>query len=120
MPKLRRDRLPDRWTEDVARRVLDECERSGMGVKAFARRQGFTPQRLYWWRDRLGERRWSRPHTEAEVSLVPARVVDTVGETSASASAGVVVRLADDVAIELADATPAYVAALIRALARPA
>ena len=30
----------ERWTNEAARRVLDECERSGLSVEAFARQRG--------------------------------------------------------------------------------
>jgi hypothetical protein len=56
MPKhalaLYRDRR--RWTESDAREVLGALDGSGLSVAAFAAREGFDVQRLYWWRHRLG------------------------------------------------------------------
>ena len=44
------------WTEAEGRRVLRAWEASGDSIAAFARGAGFVPQRLHWWRDRLGRR----------------------------------------------------------------
>lgn len=35
--------------------MLGEAERSGLSDRAFAQREGIDPQRLWWWRKRLGE-----------------------------------------------------------------
>jgi hypothetical protein len=43
-----------RWTEAEARASLDAWRRSGESELAFARRGGFSPQRLRYWRERLG------------------------------------------------------------------
>jgi transposase-like protein len=42
-----------RWTEEEARQALDDLHRSGLGIVAFAIREGLTPQRLGRWRRRL-------------------------------------------------------------------
>lgn len=42
------------WDPDHARQVLDELEASGESVTAFARRRGLSPQRLWWWKKRVG------------------------------------------------------------------
>lgn len=42
------------WTEEQARRVLEAWSASGESVPFFAARMGFSPQRIYWWRERLG------------------------------------------------------------------
>jgi len=44
-----------RWTEAVARQVLEHAARSGLSDRGYARREGFDPQRLWWWRKRLGD-----------------------------------------------------------------
>lgn len=58
MPKARLLPAPylieRRWTEDDARTVLAAQEASGLSVTAFAAREGLDPQRLYFWRRRLG------------------------------------------------------------------
>src|SRR5690242_3965638 len=42
-----------RWTEKEARQALDAFDRSGLGIVAFAIREGLDPQRLARWRRRL-------------------------------------------------------------------
>lgn len=54
---------PQRWTEHDARMVLAAQDASGLSVPAFAAREGLDPQRLYFWRRRLGN--------SAEPSEVP-------------------------------------------------
>jgi transposase-like protein len=44
-----------RWTEDDARVVIAAQAASGLPVAAFAAREGIDPQRLYFWRRRVGE-----------------------------------------------------------------
>ncbi len=57
------------WSERQARRVLKELDQSGEPVAHFARRHGWTPQRLHWWMTKLCWRR-SRP---AAVTPEPAK-----------------------------------------------
>ena len=106
--KRRGRRSLDRWTEEDARRVLAECARSGLSTQAFARKRGLVPERLYRWQRKLGE--VSTPPT---ISLVPARVV-----ADAEAAVSVVVRMPEDVLLEIGDASPAWVATLIRELVK--
>ena len=42
------------WSEVEARGVLGAWQKSGMSIERFARQRGFTPQRLYWWKRKLG------------------------------------------------------------------
>ncbi len=42
------------WTEVEARGVLEAWKRSGVGLERFARSRGLVPQRLYWWKKKLG------------------------------------------------------------------
>ncbi len=58
MPKLRVQSPSSylthrRWTEEEARQALADFDRSGLGIVAFAIREGLTPQRLGRWRRRL-------------------------------------------------------------------
>lgn len=46
-------RTADSWTEGEARRQMAAFERSGLALTAFCRRIGVSPQRMYYWRDRL-------------------------------------------------------------------
>jgi transposase-like protein len=43
-----------RWTAADARTVLAALDASGRSVTTFASREGLDPQRLYFWRRRLG------------------------------------------------------------------
>ena len=43
------------WTEAEARVVLQAQESSGQSLTQFARQHGLTPQRLRWWKGRLGQ-----------------------------------------------------------------
>jgi transposase-like protein len=43
-----------KWTEEDAREALAALKASGESVNAFGRRVGIVPQRLLWWRSRLG------------------------------------------------------------------
>lgn len=44
-----------RWNEAQARRIISRADRSGLSDRAFAKREGFDPQRLSWWRRRFEE-----------------------------------------------------------------
>jgi hypothetical protein len=103
------------WTEADARRVLAEWERSGDTLEAFARSRGLVPQRLAWWKKRL---RASRSETSAALTLVPATVIDAASAPSTGPAA--MIRLPHGIAIELEGATPSWIAALARELARSA
>ena len=109
---MRTPLLPDHddtWTPDDARRVLDEWQRTGATIAEFARRQGLSAARLYWWRRRLPRL------TSTALTLVPAMV--TAAPAPATHATDVTVRVGD-VAIEVAAATPSWVAALVAELAR--
>jgi hypothetical protein len=54
------------WSEEQARDVLDEADRSGLSDPGFARTQGLHPTRLSFWRKRLG-----RPRPDAAASGRP-------------------------------------------------
>lgn len=100
------------WTEADARRVLADWERSGDSLEAFARSRGLVPQRLAWWRKRL---RAARPEASTTLTLVPATVIG-----AAIAAPAAVIRLPHGLVIEIEGASPAWVAALARELARSA
>lgn len=91
------------WTAREARRVLSAWRKSGMSVNAFARRNGLTPQRVLWWRKRLGEWGAAEPAADA-AGVVPAVVAGQVVTSGAS----VVFRVGGSVVVEVAD--PALVA----------
>jgi transposase-like protein len=116
---MRTPRLPDpsdTWTPDEARSVLEEWQHSGASIAEFARREGLTAARLYWWRRRLHLE--PPPGTRAALALVPAMVTTSAPLAARSNSAAVTVRVGDAVAIEIAAATPSWVATLVVELTR--
>jgi transposase-like protein len=44
-----------RWDEGEAREALAEQKRSGESVTEFAKRRGFSAQRIYYWKKRIAE-----------------------------------------------------------------
>lgn len=60
------------WTEIEARGVLEAWKRSGFGIEKFARSRGLVPQRLWWWKKKLGFAKTGSPTP----GLVPVRVVE--------------------------------------------
>jgi transposase-like protein len=107
---MRNTELPEllaEWTEDDARLALDEWQRSGQTIAAFAREHQMSAPRLYWWRKRLA-RNGAAPTT----SLVPAKIV------ARSEMAAVVIRLPSGVAIEMASTSPCAIAAVVSELER--
>ena len=112
---MRTPHLPDHddtWTPDDARRVLDEWRRAGTTLAEFARRHGLSAARLYWWRRRLDRA------SSTALALVPATVTALPAPATRARATDVTVRVGD-VAIEVAAATPSWVAALVAELARP-
>ena len=95
------------WNEEQAREVLEEWKRSGETLAAFSRKRGFVPERLYIWRKRFA----------AELSA-PTRALSLVPATVVSTDAEVVVRLRDGVVIEVANASPRWVASMVTELTR--
>jgi transposase-like protein len=108
MRNIRLPDLPVEWTEDDARRVLDEWRQSGQSIAAFARERQMSAPRLYWWRRRLPENLVAAPMT----SLVPATIV------SRSEATAIVIRMPSGVAIEIACASPSWIAAIVSELER--
>lgn len=103
------------WTEADARRVLADWQRSGNTLEAFARSRGLVPQRLGWWKKRLGI---SRGPAGSPLTLVPAAVISV--DPSAAVGRAVMIRLPHGIVIELESASPAWIAALARELVRSA
>ena len=63
------------WTEVEARSVLDALKRSGLSIEKFARSRGLVPQRLYWWKKKLGIR--ADASMSAPPTLLPVRVTES-------------------------------------------
>ncbi len=95
--------LSTEWTESAARQVLDEWRQSGQTIAAFARDRDVSAPRLYWWRRRLPKAAAVAP----ALSLVPAKIVMRTD------AAAIVIRLPSGIAIEMANASPSMVAAIV-------
>ena len=61
------------WSEVEARGVLGAWQRSGVSLERFAQQRGFTPQRLYWWKRKLGISK-SKTTPSAPLTLLPVKV----------------------------------------------
>lgn len=81
-------RTADSWTEAEARRQLAAFEGSNESLAVFCRRIGVSPQRMYYWRDRLRATGAGRPS-----SLVPQFVEVAVRPTTAAAASTGVIEL---------------------------
>jgi transposase-like protein len=68
-------KVSKRWTEVEAQQVLAEQVRSGLSDRAFARKKGLDPQRLWWWRKRLEQS--GQDEAVAFVEVKPKPVVTT-------------------------------------------
>lgn len=108
------------WTEDEARLVLAACAESGESIAAFARRMKLVPERLFWWRRRLGARTRPEVTAVAAPAFVPLVVRPAVGESAqggSRATAAVLVCGAVRVEVkELSAASAAWAATLLRSL----
>jgi len=105
------------WTEADTRSVLAEWEHSGETLEAFARSRGLVPQRLSWWKKRL---RAARPPTSKALTFIPAAVTGTAPASTATPTPTAAIRLPHGMVIEIEGASPTWVAALARELARSA
>jgi hypothetical protein len=94
------------WSEAEGRAVVEAWHRSGEPRPVFARRHGWTSNRISYWVTRLSRADEPAP----TLALVPATVV--------GAELTAVIRVYE-VTIELTSATPDQIAAVAQALARP-
>src|SRR5580704_15277020 len=69
------------WTEVEARGVLEAWRKSGLSIEAFARSRGLVPQRLYWWKRKLGI-----AGRRDRAALVPVRLAEAVVDGAAESS----------------------------------
>lgn len=106
------------WSPEQAKRELDEWESSGESLAGFARRRGYSTQRLRWWRDRLAQ--WTGEASSGFARLVPAVAIPA--KVEAAPFVPVALNLAGDLRIEVGDVAavpPEWLAALVRELRRP-
>jgi hypothetical protein len=88
--------------------VLDEWRQSGQTIATFARERHMSAPRLYWWRKRLPKNVVAAPM----MSLVPARIV------ARSEGTAIVIRLPSGITLEMANASPNWIAAIVSELER--
>lgn len=63
------------WSEHEARGLLSAWRKSGLSIEAFAKQQGFVPQRLRWWRKKLEAATTTAVvKREGEIALLPVQV----------------------------------------------
>jgi len=95
-----------RWDESEARAALDELAASGESTIRFARRKGFSDQRLRYWKKRLGA-------APPPVAFVAVRLPDSprVRDTIEIRVDGLAVHVREDLDV-------AHVARLVEALAK--
>jgi hypothetical protein len=106
------------WTEATAREVLAEWAASGQSLSAFAKQAGLVPQRLSWWKKRIG-RSASDAAAAAAPPVAPASFVPVTVRTKQREAVAAAVQLNGAVRVELysLDGTSAvWVAALAKAL----
>ncbi len=111
-------RFPDptaTWTDDDAGAVLDEWRRSGKSMAAFARQHGVTAARLYWWRKKLQA---TTPAVSGPGATAPPPIVSLVPASIVTGGASLTIRLPGEVSIDVADASPSWVAAMVAELTR--
>ena len=60
------------WTETEARGVIAAWRKSGLSTLDFARERGIVPQRIYWWRRKLGG-----GVVDDDLKLLPVHIVDS-------------------------------------------
>lgn len=67
------------WTESEGRAAITAWRESGLGLLAYSRFSGVTPNRLVYWRDRLGE-----VARAPKVEFLPVELVTTAAGALAS------------------------------------
>ena len=108
---MRNGQLPDandRWTDEEARLVLTAWQQSGDSGAEFARAHGLKVPRLYRWSSRLRER--AQRSGGMATKFVPAEVT--------TKEAGILIRVPNGVAIEIAHGSAEWVATVISELMR--
>ncbi len=100
------------------RGVLERCERSGLSLAEFARRERMSVNTLGWWRHRL-RRAGARARKPAADSTAGFRELVLDAPSSAGAIAEIVVRSGRILRVPLAFVDAEVVRVLVRALEEP-
>jgi transposase-like protein len=117
MPTTRVADESKEWTEDDARRLLAQWRQGGGSLAAFARERGMSAPRLYWWRRRL---RSAEPSSSGR-ALVPAKILPVAcipRDVESKSSPAVSLHLPGGIELEISNASPSWVAAMVTELAR--
>lgn len=104
------------WTERDGRLVLEALAGSGETLAGFARRMKLVPQRLYWWRKRLGLA--ARGPSESALATFVPMVVQTVAPRQVGLDGGAVICFGA-IRVELSELSPAsaaWAATVVRSL----
>ena len=113
-------RGPRRWSEEEGRLVVEAWQTSGDSVPTFARRAGLAPQRVYWWKERLGRSEdASKPASATTTSTFVPLTVRAEGAVPLCMLGTPVTVVCPELRIEVAtlDATSAaWVATLVKSL----
>ena len=111
-----------RWSAADARRVLGSWSASGLSMTGFGKKHGLDGQRLGWWKKRLAD--WGEDDGLGAVPSAPRLVPAVVHDSTAITTlAPVAIRLPAGIVLEVADTAavaPAWIAAVVGALSRPA
>jgi hypothetical protein len=116
-----------RWSEAQGRGFVRRWRRSGQSMAAFARAEGVDPQRLRYWRERVGAESASSERRQRQRSSVQKRKVPQASKSrlipgvvvGLGAGAAVTVHLGRGVVVEAQAASelePTWLAELVRAL----
>ena len=71
---MARGKKRERWTTAYASEVLERMSRSGKSMSEMARELDVTPQRLWWWKRKLGDR-----GSASSVGFVEVRLAESSG-----------------------------------------
>jgi transposase-like protein len=107
------------WTRGEAEAVLRLAASSDLSLRAFARREGIRPRRLYWWKKELKKAASRRGRSAPAGRLVPAVITDA-GKPRAVLGP-IVIHAGAPPRIEVTEpsgVSPAWVASLVRELER--
>ena len=114
-PKAEIGELAERIsTAREARQVLSAWRASGLSIAAFALQHGLTPQRVYWWRKRLGE--WRAPAGDRAPDDSRAIVPAVVASQVVRGESPVIVRVGHAVVLEVVEpalVAPAWLSAVL-------
>ena len=108
-----------RWSAEDAQQILDEWARSGETLYGFAQRHGIVPQRMSWWRKRLGCKREGRVADSAIIAAVASPFLPVMVRAAEEDRVLATVEIAGGLRVDLRSldrASAAWVAQLVKVL----